>query len=269
MSIQGFTQSLFKRRMIVAALIISLLALVAFVPLGLVRADFTYTVKAGDNLSKIAKLNNTTVEALVAANKAKYPCLATTPACLQIGWVLSLSGSGSAPSAANGPSTYTVQSGDSLAKIAKKLGVGFSDLIAANKKDRPCLAAATPCALQIGWVLNVPGGAAPAAAPTATAVAPTASPATGQDLGTATATGTPSNYGTLAVLMCGGIEASVTIFHDGQIVTQGSLHRDQLNLYALLPGHYDVQYSATGYSNYNRSYDIAAGDLIIEPFGTC
>lgn len=81
------------------------------------------------------------------------------PACLQIGWVITIpSAGGSTAVAASGPSTYTVQSGDSLAKIAKKLGVDFNALIAANKKDRPCLAAATPCPLQVGWVLTVPGG---------------------------------------------------------------------------------------------------------------
>jgi len=125
---------------------------------GLALADFSYTVKAGDNLSKIAKNNGTTVEALVAANKTQYPCLAKSPACLQIGWVITIPGGGGTTSVSSGPSTYTVVSGDSLAKIAKKLGVDYNAFLAANK-DRPCLTAAKPCALQIGWVLNVPAGA--------------------------------------------------------------------------------------------------------------
>src|SRR5258706_9743071 len=112
MSIQSFPQTPAKRVVILASLIVSLLALVLFGPLGFARADFSYTVKAGDNLSKIAKINNTTVDALVAANKGKYPCLATNPACLQIGWVLTLGGSSGAANAASSPSTYTVQSGD-------------------------------------------------------------------------------------------------------------------------------------------------------------
>lgn len=135
---------------------------------GLALADFSYTVKSGDSLSKIAKNNNTTIDALVAANKGQYPCLAKNPSCLQIGWVITIPGGGSSGVVTSGPSTYTVASGDSLAKIAKKLGVDFNALIEANKKDRPCLVAAKPCALQIGWVLNVPGGASvPASDPRA------------------------------------------------------------------------------------------------------
>lgn len=246
--------------------LVGMLALMAFGPLSLVFADSTYTVKAGDNLTKIAKANNTTVAALVDGNKAKYPCLATNPSCLQVGWVLNLSGAGAGAPAAGGPSTYTVQSGDSVAKIAKKLGVNFFDLIAANKKDHPCLGAATPCALQVGWVLNVPGGvAAPAATPTtAPAAASTAAPGA-----TATPDTSTANYGTLAIVMCQGIEASVTIFHDGQIVAQGSLHSDWVNIYLLAPGHYDVQFSATNYSNLNLSYDIVAGQIITQPLGQC
>jgi LysM repeat protein len=261
---QLFPQSPIKRVAIVASLILSMLALVLFSPLGFARADFSYTVKAGDTLSKIAKVNNTTVEALVAANKAKYPCLATNPACLQIGWVLNLGSNGNTSSAANSPSTYTVQSGDSLAKIAKKLGVNFNDLITANKKDRPCLAAATPCALQIGWVLNVPGGVAPtafaAAAPVSTTV-PTAAPVSAP-------VASETSTGTLAIQMCLNAEATVTIFHAGQIVSQGSIHSDTLNTYVLPAGHYDVQFNGAGYYNYNFSEDLAAGQTITETI-TC
>lgn len=46
--------------------------------------------------------------------------------------------------------TYTVQSGDNLYKIARDKGVGYSDLIALNKLDKPEL-------LQVGQVLKIPG----------------------------------------------------------------------------------------------------------------
>jgi LysM repeat protein len=145
------------RRALSLPILVVVLMGVLFGAPGLALADFSYTVKAGDNLSKIAKNNGTTIEALVAANKTQYPCLAKSPACLQIGWVITIPGGGSSTSISSGPSTYTVVSGDSLAKIAKKLGVDFNAFIAANK-DRPCLTAAKPCSLQIGWVLHVPGG---------------------------------------------------------------------------------------------------------------
>lgn len=137
-------------------LTIPLALLLIFALVGTALADFNYTIKPGDTLSKIAHSNNTTVAALIASNKTKFPCLATKAACLQVGWVISIPGSSGIT--ATGPSTYSVQSGDSLSKIAKKLGVDFNGLIAANKIARPCLANPTPCALQIGWTLTIPGG---------------------------------------------------------------------------------------------------------------
>ena len=146
------------RQWVSISVLVTLLATILLLTPNLALADSNYPVRPGDTLSKIAKNNNTTIEALVAANKTQYPCLAKTPTCLQVGWVITIPGVGGASTGATGPSAYTVQSGDSLSKIAKKLGVDFNGLIAANKKDRPCLAATTPCELQIGWVLNVPGG---------------------------------------------------------------------------------------------------------------
>ncbi len=48
----------------------------------------TYKVKSGDNLTKIAKAYNTTVDAIVAANKAKYPKI--TRNYILVGWKLSV-----------------------------------------------------------------------------------------------------------------------------------------------------------------------------------
>lgn len=247
-----FANSLSLRRVVIVPLIVALLTFTF--GLNLALADTSYTVKTGDNLTKIARANNTTVDALIAANKAKYPCLATNAACLQIGWVITIpGGSGGSTTTGNTPSTYTVQAGDSLAKIAKKLGVNFNDLIAANKKDRPCLAAATPCALQIGWVLNVPGGTGQAAAPT-----PTPKPG---------ATATPAatgNNGQLVVLGC-QIKFLVVIFYGGQIVKQQEVSPFGSAVFDLPAGHYDVQFMAAGYFNLNLSYDIAAGEVVTQP----
>jgi len=47
-----------------------------------------YTVKAGDNLTKIAKAYKTTVAKLVSLNKTKYPSLVKNQNAIQIGWKL-------------------------------------------------------------------------------------------------------------------------------------------------------------------------------------
>ncbi|MCA2981128.1 MAG: LysM peptidoglycan-binding domain-containing protein [Myxococcaceae bacterium] len=56
------------------------------------------TVQAGDTLSRIAQRHGTTVQALVDANRAAYPQLATNPGAIQVGWRLTLPG-GQAPTA--------------------------------------------------------------------------------------------------------------------------------------------------------------------------
>ncbi len=63
-------------------------------------------------------------------------------------------------------SAYTVQPGDNLSKIARKFGVTAQAIVEANKTAYPCLAKATPCALQAGWALALPDAAnIPAASP--------------------------------------------------------------------------------------------------------
>jgi len=52
----------------------------------------TYTVKAGDSLSLIARAFGTTVEQLQAWNGDRYPSLATNPNVIEPGWVLVVSG---------------------------------------------------------------------------------------------------------------------------------------------------------------------------------
>src|SRR5574341_884436 len=79
----------------------------------------------------------------------------------------------------------------------------------------------------------------------------------------ATATGN----GRLVVVMCQGIEVTVTIFSGGQIIRQESLHNVGRNVYELPPGHYDVQFQATGYYNLNLAYDIAPGQEVVQYIG--
>ncbi len=59
----------------------------------------TVTVGAGDSLSKIAQRAGVSTQALVDANKTKYPTLATNPGAIQVGWKLNLPGGSTAPQA--------------------------------------------------------------------------------------------------------------------------------------------------------------------------
>ncbi|MBE6139194.1 MAG: LysM peptidoglycan-binding domain-containing protein [Firmicutes bacterium] len=77
----------------------------------------TYTVKSGDNLYEIARVNNTTVSQLMNLNN-----LSST--LLSIGQVLKLPN--------NSSSTYTVKSGDSLYKIAQSNNTTVSELMKLN-----------------------------------------------------------------------------------------------------------------------------------------
>jgi peptidoglycan/xylan/chitin deacetylase (PgdA/CDA1 family) len=52
----------------------------------------TYTVRAGDTLSSIARAWDTTITRLQAWNGERYPSLASDPDSLQAGWVLIVSG---------------------------------------------------------------------------------------------------------------------------------------------------------------------------------
>jgi LysM repeat protein len=130
----------------------------------------TYTVKSGDSLSKIAHANGTTVDALKAANHLTSDTVA-------IGKVLTVpeksapavtpsaasvpvrGGTSTAPVAASDAGTYTVQSGDSLEKIAGKLGVKTTDLMKLNNIS-------DPRKLQANQKLKIPVGAKATAAPT-------------------------------------------------------------------------------------------------------
>lgn len=100
----------------------------------------TYTVKAGDTISKIAVSNNTTISALVSANNL------SNPNRIYAGQTLKLSASASAPAPttstpaatpapASTPAstgTYTVKSGDTLSGIAARHSTTVSALTSLN-----------------------------------------------------------------------------------------------------------------------------------------
>ncbi len=107
----------------------------------------TYTVKSGDSLSKIAKKYGTTT-----ANLKKLNGLGST--ALRIGQKLKVSGTSTASTTAAkattaSSSTYTVKSGDSLSKIAKKYGTTTANLKKLNGLKST--------ALRVGQKLKVSG----------------------------------------------------------------------------------------------------------------
>ena len=97
----------------------------------------TYTVVAGDNLTKIAKKFNTTVDDLVSLNNISNPNL------INVGQVLKVIGD-EAPANVE----YTVVKGDNLTKIAKKFNTTVDNLVSLNNISNPNL-------INVGQVLKV------------------------------------------------------------------------------------------------------------------
>jgi LysM repeat protein len=132
---------------------------------GAAHADDSYTVRSGDTVSHIALRSGTTVAAIARANALG------DAARIRIGQVLTIptgaSAAPAAPAPAPAPATasYTVVSGDTVSRIAARLGTTVQAVVAANGLDsRACI--------RIGQTLTVPGSAAAAAAPAPAAAAP-------------------------------------------------------------------------------------------------
>ena len=128
----------------------------------------TWVVAKGDSLSSIAKKNSITVDELVAANAPKV----TKTSVLKIGQSIVVpSGPTSAPAAAapvaSAPtegSVYTVQSGDSLSKIAQKNGTTIAVLKSLNKL--------TSNTVRVGQKLSLPAASGTPTAPAASNASP-------------------------------------------------------------------------------------------------
>ena len=104
-----------------------------------------YTVKSGDTLWKIANTNGVTVQAIVQANSL------TNADQLSVGQVLTIPGVSSGSTATGStPSTYTVQAGDTLWKIAQAKGVTVQAIVQANSLTNADQ-------LSVGQVLTIPG----------------------------------------------------------------------------------------------------------------
>ena len=140
----------------------------AFAVAGVATANAdTITVQAGDTLSKLARANGTTVDALVKANGISNPNLIFVGQQLQTEGTANAAApaqpaatqpAASAPAAsANG--TYTVKAGDTLNRIAAANGTSVAALAAANGIQNINL-------ITVGQVLKLSADAtAPAATP--------------------------------------------------------------------------------------------------------
>jgi LysM repeat protein len=158
----------------------------------------SYTVQSGDTLGSIAAAHGTTVAALAAVNGLANPNL------IYRGQVLSLGGAATTPTTTtptvSAGTTYTVESGDTLAGIASKEGTTWPALGALNDLSNPNV-------IFVGEVLTLSGATRPTttavvtSAPTATtpavsAPAPTASSAAAEAVAVALAqVGKPYLYG--------------------------------------------------------------------------
>lgn len=114
-----------------------------------------YVVKPGDTLYRIANLYGVSVASIVSANNIANPNLIYPNQVLQIP-----SGAPSPPSA----TTYTVQSGDTLYRIAARYGTTVTALATANSIANPNL-------IYPGQVLVIPGASSGQSQVTYTVVA--------------------------------------------------------------------------------------------------
>jgi LysM repeat protein len=126
-------------------------------------ADRTYTVKLGDTLGSIARSYGVSSNAIVQVNGI------TNPDLLYVGQRLTIpggsSGGSSAPVPAPSPSgntTYVVEAGDTLGKIAQRYGTTAAAVARANALSSPDL-------IRVGMKLAIPEGSSPASASSARA----------------------------------------------------------------------------------------------------
>ena len=119
-----------------------------------VTGGSTYTVRAGDTLSTIARRYNTTVSKIAQANNIKNVNV------IRVGQVLKIPGTTPAPKPTPTPTpgTYTVKAGDTLYVIARKYNTTVSKIAQANNIKNVNL-------IRVGQVLKIPGTVATTPAP--------------------------------------------------------------------------------------------------------
>lgn len=103
-----------------------------------------HTVKAGETLSGIARQYGTTTTAIAQANGITNPSLIRTGQKLRIPGVTA-----TATKTTTATRTYTVQSGDTLLKIAAKYGTTVDAIVKANNLKNPSV-------IRVGQKLIIP-----------------------------------------------------------------------------------------------------------------
>ena len=102
----------------------------------------THVVQRGENLFRIALRYGTTVDAIASANGI------VNPALIYVGQVLTISSSGGQPPSTDG-TTYVVQRGDNLFRIALRYNMGYLYLAQYN-------GIANPSSIYVGQILRIP-----------------------------------------------------------------------------------------------------------------
>ena len=102
----------------------------------------THTVQRGENLFRIALRYGTTVQAIASANGIANPAL------IYVGQVLKISSSSGGQPPADG-TTYVVQAGDNLFRIALRYNLSYTYLAQYN-------GIANPSRIYVGQVLRIP-----------------------------------------------------------------------------------------------------------------
>ena len=98
-----------------------------------------YKVVSGDNLTKIAKANNTTVNELVQINGIKNPNLIYVGQEIKIPVAEAAPAAPAASTASYATTTYKIKPGDNLTKIAKEFDTTVEELVKLNNIANPNL----------------------------------------------------------------------------------------------------------------------------------
>jgi LysM repeat protein len=103
-----------------------------------------HIVQPGETLYRISVRYNTTVAAIAGANNI------TDPTTIYVGQQLAIPGPDAEPTTkSTGATTYTIQPGDNLYRIALKFGLTYQQLAAYN-------GITNPNSIYVGQVLRIP-----------------------------------------------------------------------------------------------------------------
>ena len=114
------------------------------IPTPLPTGQVTHVVQRGENMFRIALRYGTTVEAIASANNIANPAL------IYVGQTLAIPSSGSqVPPTTTGGTTYVVQPGDNLFRIALRYNLSYTYLAQYN-------GIANPSHIYVGQTIRIP-----------------------------------------------------------------------------------------------------------------